>query len=63
MSECDGDVPLLIETLLSTGMRISEAAGLAVGDLDFVRGLIFVTRRRCRGDVGQTKSERDQAMK
>lgn len=54
---CDGDVPLLIETLIGTGMRISEAAGLVVSDLDFARGLIFVTRRRSCGDVAQPKSE------
>jgi integrase len=57
IAACDGDVPLLIETLVTTGMRISEAAGLVVADLDFARGLIHVNRRRCRGDVGQTKSE------
>ena len=56
MAECDGDVPLLIETLYATGMRISEAAGLVVSDLDFERGFVDVTKRNCRGDVDETKS-------
>jgi len=57
MAGCEGDIPLLIETLITTGMRISEAAGLIVSDLDFEHGLISVTRRYCRGDMGDTKSE------
>jgi integrase len=57
MAECDGDVPLMIETLYTTGMRISEAAGLCVKDLDFEQGFASVRRRDCRGDVGDTKSE------
>jgi integrase len=54
---CEGDVPLLIESLITTGMRISEAAGLIVTDLLFERGLIAVQRRFCRGDMGDTKSD------
>lgn len=54
---CEGDVPLLIEVLCTTGMRISEAAGLRVGDLDFREGLAHVQRRNCRGDIGETKSD------
>jgi len=57
MAECDGDIPLLIETLYTTGMRISEAAGLIVSDLDFGQGRINVRRRNCRGDIGDTKSD------
>lgn len=57
MGLCAGDVPLLIETLVTTGMRISEASGLLAADLDFTRAVFCVTRRRCRGDVGQTKTE------
>lgn len=56
MAECDGDVPLLIETLYTTSMRISEAAGLCVKDLDFTQGFASVRRRDYRGDVGDTKS-------
>lgn len=62
---CDGDIPLLIETLYTTGMRISEAAGLLVSDLNFEMGFMSVCRRNCRGDIGDTKSEagtRDLAM-
>jgi integrase len=58
MDACEGDVPLLIETLYTTGMRISEAAGLRVGDLNFTDGAVSVCRRNCRGSVGDTKSER-----
>ena len=57
MDLCDGDVPMLIETLYGTGMRISEAAGLDVPDLDFEKNMIYVRRRYCRGDMADTKSE------
>ena len=57
MDLCEGDVPMLIQSLYGTGMRISEAAGLEVSDLDFVEGIIHVRRRRCRGNVADTKSE------
>lgn len=57
LAECDGDVPLLIQTLYITGMRISEAAGLKVSDLDFLNGLMRVRRRYCRGDEGSTKTD------
>ena len=57
MNASEGDIPLLIETLYTTGMRISEAAGLTVSDLDFELGFVCVTRRDCRGSVGDTKSE------
>jgi integrase/recombinase XerC len=57
MDSCEGDVPLLIETLYTTGMRISEASGLLVSHLDFQRGVVRVRRKRCRGSVGKTKSD------
>ncbi len=57
MAACSGDVPLLIETLYTTGMRISEAAGLIVSDIDFALGFVAVSRRDCRGSVGDTKSD------
>ena len=56
LAACEGDVPLLIETLYTTGMRISEAAGLTVSDLDFGAGFVCVSRRDCRGSIGDTKS-------
>jgi integrase len=43
--------------LCFTGMRISEAAGLVVSDLDFAEGTASVSRRNCRGDIGDTKSD------
>ncbi len=58
LDACEGDVPLLIETLYSTGMRISEAAGLRVGDMNFATGVVSIGRRICRGSVGDTKSEK-----
>ncbi len=58
LDACEGDVPLLIETLYSTGIRISEAAGLRVSDLDFAAGVVSICRRICRGSIGDTKSER-----
>jgi site-specific recombinase XerD len=41
---CRGDVRMLaiVELLLQTGMRISELAGLQVGDMDFERGIISI---------------------
>ncbi len=39
-------------------MRISEAAGLIVSDLDFALGFVAVSRRDCRGSIGDTKSEK-----
>ncbi|MDR0462673.1 MAG: tyrosine-type recombinase/integrase [Pseudomonadales bacterium] len=41
---CRGDVRMLaiVELLLQTGMRISELAGLQVGDIDFERGIISI---------------------
>lgn len=58
MAECDGDIPLLIETLYVTGMRISEAAGLRVSDVDLGMEAARVCKRYCRGDEGNTKSDR-----
>jgi integrase len=57
MDLCEGDVPMLIETLYGTGMRISEAAGLDVSDLDFGNEMIYVRRRYCRGNMSHTKSD------
>jgi len=43
--------PLLIETLYTTGLRISEAAGVCVKDLDFEQEFASVRRRDYRGDL------------
>ncbi len=41
---CRGDIRMLaiVETLLQTGMRISELAGLQLTDLDFERGVVNI---------------------
>ncbi len=57
MEAVEPPIDLLIETLVSTGMRISEAAGLRWCDMRLDDGYCRVSRRQCRGDVGQTKSE------
>jgi integrase len=57
MDAVDPEIALLIETLCTTGMRISEAAGWRAEGVDVVHGVAKVTRRWCRGDDGATKSE------
>lgn len=57
MEAVDPEIALLIETLCSTGMRISEAAGWRAEGIDLQNGVARVTRRMCRGDDGPTKSE------
>lgn len=49
----------LAETLVGTGMRISEALALTVADLDVERQAIIVARSfKDDGSVGSTKSDR-----
>lgn len=49
----------LAETLIGTGMRISEALALTVADVDLGRSAIVVARSlRDDGSVGSTKSDR-----
>lgn len=50
------DVRLIIETLVTTGMRISECLGLRWKNVNLQRGCVKVTERQCRGDVDQPKS-------
>jgi integrase len=54
----------LAELLIGTGMRISEALGLRVGDLDLepTGGLITVYRSHKRDSVGSTKSDRFRSV-
>jgi integrase len=52
------DVCLIIETLVWTGMRISECLGLHWLNVDTDAGFIRVQERQCRGDVGAPKSEK-----
>lgn len=48
---------LIIETLLWTGMRISECLGLRPRHFDLERCVVRIEERQCRGDVGNPKSE------
>ena len=54
----------LAELLIGTGMRISEALALRVGDLDLepTGGLVTVYRSRKRDTVGSTKSDRFRSV-
>lgn len=47
--QCWGDMVLLLAT---TGMRISEVSGRAVGDVDLKTGLIYVRRQKYPGRGG-----------
>ena len=54
---------LFFELLAHTGLRISEAAGLEWGDIEFVsedRARLLVRRQDHRGEVCQLKSERSR---
>jgi len=55
-----GLVRLIVETAVSTGMRISEILGLKWRSVDLVRGVVHVEERYYRGDTGKPKSERGQ---
>jgi site-specific recombinase XerD len=48
---CRGDarIAAIVELLLQTGMRISELAALALGDVDFDRNIIFIRAQDSRG--------------
>jgi integrase len=51
---------LIVETAVSTGMRISEILGLKWRSVDLERGVVHVEERYYRGDTGEPKSERGQ---
>ncbi len=51
-------VQLMVETAVSTGMRISEILGLRWRAVDLTVGLVKVDERFYRGEVGEPKSER-----
>jgi len=56
---CDPVYRLLAETLIGTGMRISESLALTVGDVDSNRHAIVVARSfKDDGSIGSTKSDR-----
>lgn len=55
-------VRLMIETAVSTGMRISEILGLKWRCVDLTLGVIKVEERFYRGDSGEPKSERGKRV-
>ena len=55
-------IRLMIETAVSTGMRISEILGLKWGSVELERGLVWVKERYYRGDTDEPKSERSQRV-
>jgi len=62
LSELPDDVGLMVETAISTGMRVSEIIGLKWRAVDLDRGLIRVEERYYRGDTDEPKSERSQRV-
>jgi integrase len=54
----------LAELLIGSGLRISEALGLQIGDLELEEsgGVIVVYRSRKKGKVGSTKSDRFRSV-
>ena len=54
------EVKLMVETAVSTGMRISEILGLRWRAVDLVVGIVKVDERFYRGEVGEPKSERSR---
>ena len=55
-------VQLMVETAVSTGMRISEILGMKWGCVDLDRGLVWVRERYYRGDTDEPKSERSRRV-
>jgi integrase len=53
-------VRLMVETAVSTGMRVSEILGLRWGCVDLTRGLVRVEERYYRGDVDLPKTQRSR---
>ena len=62
LRELREDVRLMVETAISTGMRVSEIIGLKWRAVDLDRGLIRVEERYYRGDTDEPKSERSQRV-
>lgn len=56
------DVRLIIQTLVSTGMRISECLGLRWKNVDLERGYVRIEERQCRGDRGDCKSKKSRRV-
>ncbi|MBV9819129.1 MAG: tyrosine-type recombinase/integrase family protein [Solirubrobacterales bacterium] len=64
LDSCSGVYRPLAELLIGSGLRISEALALRIGDLDLedTRGAIIVYRSRKGSAVGSTKSDRFRAV-
>ena len=58
LKDLPDEVRLMIETAVSTGMRVSEILGLKWRWVDLERGWIRVEERYYRGDTGEPKTER-----
>jgi integrase len=56
LNRVDSEVQLLIAVTLSTGMRVSELAGLRWGSVDLERGILVVQETFFRGSIGATKT-------
>lgn len=53
-------IRLMIETVISTGVRVSELLGLKWGRVDLERGIVFIEERYYRGDTDVPKTERSR---
>lgn len=53
---------ILVLMLVQTGMRISEALGLLVSDIDFERGVLFIQRGAVDGRIGPTKNRNSRRI-
>src|SRR5919202_338529 len=58
LEACDGVYRPLAETLIATGLRISEALALTWGDVDWSARRLRVLRSRKREGAGSTKGDR-----
>jgi integrase len=56
------NVKLMVETAVSTGMRVSEILGLKWRCVDLSLGVIKVEERFYRGDTGEPKSENSKRV-
>jgi len=53
----DPDIALMLESVIWTGMRVSELLGLRCKSVDLARGVAYVVERQVRGDVDKPKSK------
>lgn len=62
LKDLPDEVRLMIETAVSTGMRVSELLGLKWRWVDLERGWIRVEERYYRGDTGEPKTEKSRRV-